>query len=214
MDSPLPTSLAGAPPCFAPLHVERTAADSARRATDQQTARWFREEIQVHEPALRAYLRSRFSALPDADDLIQDCYARLLRQRQQGPVPVTRAYLFVVARNAALDLLRRRRIVALEPLDQAPSSSVVDDGMHAADQICQGEELALLDAAIRELPPRCRDIVVLRRLHGLSYQEIARRLQISESTVHAQLCLGLKRCRAYLCAHGVTKACLALDENA
>ncbi len=211
MNSPATPSLASAPPCLTPIAADELTATMARRLGEQKAARWFREEIQVHEADLRAYLRSRFSGLPDTEDIIQDCYARLFRMREQASVPITRAYLFVVARNAAIDLIRRKQTVPLEPLDQLVSSSVVEEGAHAADQLCHAEELQLLEEAIRDLPPRCRDIIILRRLHGLSHREIGRRFQISEATVHAQLCIGLKRCRQYLCAHGVTKACLHVE---
>ncbi|MBI2497428.1 MAG: RNA polymerase subunit sigma-24, partial [Opitutae bacterium] len=46
---------------------------------DADFARWFAEEVQPHEPALRAWLRNRFPTLVDPDDLVQESYARLLR---------------------------------------------------------------------------------------------------------------------------------------
>src|SRR5438132_9672112 len=71
--------------------------------------RWFSEEIQPHEPALRAYLRARFPTLQDIDDQIQETYARLFRARKSGRRGLNRGYLFVVARNAALDIFRRKQ---------------------------------------------------------------------------------------------------------
>lgn len=190
-----------------------SAASVARRMEDQRLSRWFCTEIQVHETDLRSFLRSRFSSISDPEDILQECYARLIKQQQAGPVPITRAYLFVVARNVALDLSRRKRIVAFKPLDQSTGSSVVEESAHVADQLCRAEELKILDDAIQSLPDRCREILILRRLHGHSYRDIGRRLQISEATVHAQVVLGLKRCRHYLCAHGVSQACLHDDAS-
>ncbi len=54
---------------------------------------------------------------------------------------------------------------------------------------------------------RCREILVLRRIEGRSHREIAEQLGIAEGTVNAQLAIGLLRCRQYLCAHGVVRAC-------
>ena len=56
-------------------------------------ARWFAEEVQPHEPALRAYLRARFPAVGDHDDLVQETYARLLRAREQGRLTYAKAFL-------------------------------------------------------------------------------------------------------------------------
>lgn len=206
MDTPAVSSLMS-PPCIAHGGNGACAVAHPRPSRDTPSARWFREEVQVHEADLHAYLRSRFPTLTDAEDIIQDCYARLLLMRERGgPPPITRAYLFVVVRNAALDLIRRRKIVPFDSLDRLPVSSVVEDGTDAADQLCHAEELQLLEDAIRDLPPRCQEVVILCRIHRLSYREIARRLGIAEATVHAQLCFGLKKCRHYFDQRGVLPA--------
>src|SRR5690606_28462434 len=124
-----------------------------------------------------------FSSLVDIDDLVQDTYARLLRMRETGTATLTRAYLFVVARNAALDQVRRNRVVAVESLADARAQAIVEERPDAADTVSREEELRLLADAIRALPARCREIVTLRRMEGLPYEVIARKLRISESTV-------------------------------
>jgi RNA polymerase sigma-70 factor (ECF subfamily) len=173
-----------------------------------EDSRWFRDEIRPHEGELRAYLRNRFPTLSDVDDLIQETYARLLRARAGGHATLTRAYLFVVARNVALDLLRREKVVPVERLGEMADLSVVEEGPDAAETLSHEQELALLDDALRALPPRCREIVLLRRIEGLSHRAIALRLGIAEGTVNAQLAIGLIRCRRYLCERGVTRACI------
>ena len=173
-----------------------------------EEARWFRDEIRPHERELRAYLRGRFPTLPDVDDLVQETYRRLLRAREAGQATLTRAYLFVVARNVALDLIRHEKAVSVERLGEMDGLCVVEERPDAAETLSHEQELALLDDALRALPPRCREILTLRRIEGLSHREIASRLGIAEGTVNAQLAIGLMRCRAYLCAHGVTRACI------
>src|SRR5258708_30244283 len=82
---------------------------------DSETARWFEEQVRPHEPGLRAWLRSHFPSLVDADDLVQDAFIRLLRAREAGPIENPRAFLFATARNVALDLYRHQRVITLEP---------------------------------------------------------------------------------------------------
>jgi RNA polymerase sigma-70 factor (ECF subfamily) len=65
--------------------------------------------------------------------------------------------------------------------------------------------LELLAAAIEALPQRCRVVVKLRKLRGLSYQEIAQQLGISVHTVNAQLAKGMMLCREYLRARGLER---------
>jgi RNA polymerase sigma factor (sigma-70 family) len=179
-----------------------------------EEARWFREEIRPHERELRAYLKGRFPSLPDVDDLVQETYRRMLRAREDGHATLTRAYLFVVARNVALDLIRHEKAVAVERLGEIERLSVVEERPDAAETLSHDQELALLDAALQALPPRCREILTLRRIEGLSHREIAGRLGIAEATVNAQLAIGLMRCRQYLCAHGVTRACIRIPTSA
>ncbi|MBM3853877.1 MAG: RNA polymerase sigma factor, partial [Verrucomicrobia bacterium] len=187
-------------PCAVAPPVNLSAPSAgARRADD---ARWFMEQIQPHEAALRTYLRGRFSSLQDVDDLVQETYARLLRAREIGRASLTRAYLFTVARNVALDVLRHRHAVPIMALEEIDRWAVVEDQPDAAEALSHQQELDLLADAIRTLPPRCGEIVRLRRIAGLSYQDIAARLGVTESTVNAQLAIGLIRCRHYLSAHG------------
>ncbi len=170
--------------------------------------RWFKEEIRPHERELRAYLRGRFPAAGEIDDLVQETYARLWRARDGGSATLTRAYLFVVARNVALDLLRRKQIIAVEALGDLAELSVVEERPDAAETLSHEQELQLLAEAMRALPPRCREILTLRRIEGCSHRAIAEKLGIAEGTVNAQLAIGLMRCRAYLCARGVARACV------
>lgn len=199
MNSP---SAASSVPCAPPCLI----------AASEDT-RWFKEEVRPHERELRAFLQRRFPTVGDVDDVVQETYARLLRAREAGVATLTRAYLFVIARNVALDLVRRNRTVSLEGLGDRGELSVVEEGPDAAETLSREQELELLAAAMRALPPRCREILTLRRIQGLSHRAIAERLGIAEGTVNAQLAIGLMRCRQFLCAHGVTRACISVTEN-
>lgn len=183
--------------------VARNPAAVSTPQTEQ--SRWFENEVQPHEPALRAYLRRQFPSLRDIDDIVQHAYARILQAHRGGEVGLPRAYLFVTARHAVLDLFRRDRIIFTEAIAELQGSSVDRGETDAAETASHAQELAILDEAIASLPERCRDVFVLRRLHGFSRREIAGRLGISEHTVNAQLAIGIVRCRRFLLARGVMR---------
>jgi len=168
-----------------------------------EETRWFAEEVQPHESLLRSWLRGLFPSLPDMDDLVQESYIRLIRAREAGKVGHAKAYLFTTARNAALDLFRRRKIISIEPVGDLADSTVLDEGPSAADAVSKQQELDLLAEAVRELPERCRQTLTLRLLYGLSHKEIAARLKISEHTVKAQLAKGMRRCSTYFAERGL-----------
>lgn len=73
-------------------------------------ARWFAEEVRPHEPALRAWLQSRFPDLSEVDDVVQESYLSMLRARRNGSIGSANNYLFAVARNAALAVFRKRKL--------------------------------------------------------------------------------------------------------
>lgn len=168
-------------------------------------ARWFLEQVQPHEPALRAYLRERFPMLRDVDDLVQESYARLLRAHCAGRVEHAKAYLFAAARNVAFDVLRRGQIIAVESVAEIETLRVAEDEPDAAERATSEQEMELLREAIAALPERCREILTLRKLTGLSHREIAHKLGLSENTVNNQLTIGVLRCRDFFRAHGAMK---------
>jgi RNA polymerase sigma factor (sigma-70 family) len=171
--------------------------------SSHEHARWFVEEVQPHEPSLRAYLRVRFPDLADPDDLVQETYLRLLRARESGKERLNKGYIFTVARNAALDLCRRNRVVSFERITDLERLPVLEHAPNAADAASHQQEVAILIEAIQALPERCRQVITLRKIYNLTHKEIAMKLGIAENTVNAQVTLGMARLRDYLRAHGV-----------
>lgn len=170
---------------------------------DADFNRWFAEEVQLHEPALRAYLTARYPTLRDHDDLVQESYIRLMKAHASRGVRNAKAYLFAMARNAACDLFRRSKVISFGALEEIDRAAVLRDETAQCAEL--EHELELLAGAIRSLPERCRRIVELRKLEGLSYEAIARQLAISESTVNAQLAIGTIRIRDYLRVKGALR---------
>ncbi len=166
-------------------------------------SKWFAEEVQPHEPMLRAWLRGRFPGCNDVDDLVQETYARLLRARAAGQVRNARNYLFAIARNAALDLFRRQAVIPFDRIEEMGGLSVLAEDAGVPETVGKHQELELLRAAMQALPTRCRQVFTLRKLYGCSHREIAAQLGISERTVEAQIDKAMRRCAAYLRERGL-----------
>jgi RNA polymerase sigma-70 factor (ECF subfamily) len=168
-------------------------------------SKWFTEEVQPHEPELRAYLRRSFPSLADIDDLIQETYSRVFRAKTAGKISEARPYLFATARNTACDIFRRSKIISFTRLVNFERLPVVADGPGVVESIEHAQEVDILHEAIGALPTRCRQVLTLCKLYGLSHREVAAQLGISEHTVNAQVAQGIMRCRDFLCARGVMK---------
>lgn len=167
---------------------------------------WFARELHPYEPTLRAYLAQRYPTLQDVDDVVQESYLKLLRRRMDGNLTSARGFLFTVAQNLARDMFRRRRRAPFVDDDGRAAATVADERPGTADALCRSQELALLAEAIDALPPRCREVLTLRKIHGLSHKEIAQRLGLAERLVNHEVGQGVRRCAAYLQARGLSVA--------
>ena len=170
--------------------------------TDQ--ARWFAEEVRPHRGALRAYLQRAFPGVRDVEDVVQDSLLRIWTARAGRQIGCARAFLFKIARHRALDILRHDRASPFVAVRDLAALSVAGEEPSPADAITTAEKIELVAEAIAGLPDRCREIVVLRKLQGLSQREVATRLGLSERTVEVQVARGVRRCAEHLRRLGLT----------
>lgn len=153
---------------------------------DGLTARlnWFKTVILPHEAALRSRLRRVCPSGFDVENLVAESLARAYSAKDIDRIPTGRGYLFTIARNLLIDTIRRDTIVSLDfvaDLDTLRS----DDSLEAC--LTARDELRRLHAIIETLPPQCRQVFILRRVHEVSFQEIAVRMSLSVSTVEKHL---------------------------
>ena len=145
-----------------------------------------------HHSWLRSWLNRRIGCRESAGDLSHDVFVRLLGRSDAAQIQDPRAYLARMAHGLVIDRYRRQRVEAacLEAL-----ASVPEDLMPSAeDQLLMIEALARIDALLDKLKPRTRQIFLMARLESLGYDEIARQLDISRSTVQKELALALRHC--------------------
>jgi RNA polymerase sigma-70 factor (ECF subfamily) len=183
--------------------IDRPGSVAFDTSSSADRAQWFAAEVQPYESLLRAYLHHKFPTLGDVDDIVQDSYLRIIRAKIAGTLRSPKGFLFTAAKNAALDVFRRKRTVSLDQVVEPDGLSVFEDRPGVAETISRGQELDLLQKAIEALPPRCRQVLMLRKIDGLSHKEIARKMGISERTVNVQVGKGVQRCARYLREQGI-----------
>lgn len=122
----------------------------------------------------------------DALDLTQETFLRAYQGLARWlPDALFSTWLFQIARNLAFDLLRRRKLVefqSLEGYDAAAAPGLQPDAALEAAQ-----RFRMLDAALAKLPHEHREIVLLREIEEMSYEEIAAVLDLSLGTVKSRL---------------------------
>jgi RNA polymerase sigma factor (sigma-70 family) len=166
-------------------------------------SRWFREEVHAHDGQLKAYLRGSFPAVRDVEDVVQESYLKIWKAKLARPIESTKSFLFQVARNLALDQVRRNRISPEIPCPEPAELFVTDSRPGVAEAACTAEELEFLARAIESLPGRCREVMVLRQIKGLPQKEIAAQLGLSVLSVQTYVVRGLRRMEEYMRKHHV-----------
>ena len=186
-----------------PLEVN-TSSPELTPASEPGAARWFVDHVHVHDSALKSYLRQSFpDARHEVDDVVQESYLRIWKARAGQPLESAKAFLFKVARHVALDLLRRSHVSPIESVGDLGALSVIEARPGVAESVSMDEKVRLLVQGLATLPPRGREVMMLRKFKGLSQKEVAAQLGISEKTVDAHLCRGMKRLGAHLRERGV-----------
>lgn len=136
-----------------------------------------------------------------ARDVVHDLCVELIAAPPAQPVHTPLAFLREMSRRRAIDHYRRQATQArwIDSCDTPPD--VADAGSFGCDPVlalASRQALRQLVAAIEALPPRCRDVFVLCRIHEYTQPATAEYLGISLKTVEKHLRLGLAACRKAL----------------
>jgi RNA polymerase sigma-70 factor (ECF subfamily) len=159
---------------------------------DKAIDAWFVREVLPLERALTAYVRRNWRVAEDVFELRQDIYEHaLIGARRELPAN-TRAYMYTLARNHLINQAKRAQIVSFEIVADLDHEIMDFDLFEAERALTARDELRHAKAGIDKLPPRCREVMRLRKIDGLSTQEAAEALGVSTETVRQQLKYGMK----------------------
>jgi len=143
---------------------------------------FLKELVEVHSGNLTSYVYHRTRNLEVARDIVQESFYRLTHSARQPVRDHAVAWLYSVCRNLSIDYQRKQsRWVSngVDMIDHYCSSNDPDPLKTAI----QTETLQILKSCIDQLPERHREVMVLKFESGLSYREISKITQLSESNV-------------------------------
>lgn len=150
----------------------------------------------------RAHLAARLAKFvlrpEDVEDILQEAFIQTYEASFDREIQSPQAYLYVTARNlvfAEKKKQAREVIREIEDIDDGhfdPKLPLADDILHHRKAL-----KSFVDAA-NTLPPQCRKVFLMRKIHGISQKEIAKRLGISTSTVERHITNAIKRCHSQM----------------
>jgi RNA polymerase sigma-70 factor (ECF subfamily) len=167
-----------------PLQAGATVSTSEVQA-------WFVREVLPLEAALMQFLRRIRPNGVEVDDICQDVYVRVCEAALQEIPRSPKPFVFMVARNLVIDELRRERVVPIDTAVDLELLNIAADTPLPDQNIMAREELRKLQSALDELPPRCREAIVLRKIEDVPRREIATRMGIAEKTVSRHITEGI-----------------------
>lgn len=153
---------------------------------------WFAREILAHEAALVRYLARTWPHRGDLHDLRQETYMRVYEAAKRTRPHSPKSFLFATARHLMADRIRRNRIVSMQAVGDLDALNVPVEEVSPEQQAHTRQELVQLARAFGALPPKCREVVWLRRVDELTQKEVATRLNISEKTVESHVVKGTR----------------------
>ena len=153
---------------------------------------WFVREVLPLEGLILAVIRRNWHDPSEIADLQQDVFVRVYEARRDHPPDSTKAFVLTVVRNLLIDRARRARVVSIETMSELESLAIPSQDASPEQHAGARQELRMLEEALGELPARCREVVELRKIDGMSQREVALRLGISEETVQKQIMKGIR----------------------
>jgi RNA polymerase sigma factor (sigma-70 family) len=159
---------------------------------------WFKREILPHESALMRYLARVWPRKHEIEDLRQETYARVYSAAMPSRPTSPRSFLFTTAHHLMADRVRHERVVSIEAVGDIEALNVLVDEISVERRIDARQELKLLARALDLLPRKCREVVWLRRVEGLSQKEVAERLGVGEKTVEHHISKGGRLLAEYM----------------
>lgn len=121
-------------------------------------------------------------------EIVQEVFISLWEKRLTLKIASSlRIYLFQTVKNRSLNYLRdNRKVIFSDELPEKMVSEEEPQTMFSLDD---------LSSHVQQLPTRCREIFILKRIHGMTYKQIGLQMNISEKSVENQMTIAFKKLR-------------------
>jgi len=164
------------------IHSARLRSDELRHPVVEQLGRTYAEL----NSEIANYLVRKLSLSPQsAEDVVQAAFERALRMGcdKLAEIKNARAFLYRAAYNAGVDYCRHEQVGKRHVDDDCVDAQKHIDSIGPFRNVSVSQELGVLVSALEKMPKKRQELIIMNRVQGLSYAEISRRVNLSETVV-------------------------------
>lgn len=149
-----------------------------------------------------------------AEDIVQETFIRIWEQkREMVGTPEVRFYLITAVRNNSITALRKQKSQRTTFTEDTPEPEPEPFFTARQHEEKEGEDAKRMTEALNQLPPKCKEVFLLVKMHGMSYKQAAETLDISIKTVENQMGKAIKVLREFVLSRTVLIWLIFLIKN-
>jgi len=173
-------------------------ADCLRAVADHEDREAFRQLFNFYAPRLKAFLMKRGANPGEAEEVMQEAMALVWRKADQFDQTKASAstWIYTIARNRRIDLIRRSKRPELDPED--PFFKSISEQLDGEQEYSKNERAELVRHYLKTLPANQLEIIQKAFFEELTHQEIAVDLDMPLGTVKSRIRIAMRRLRDQL----------------
>ena len=144
-----------------------------------------------YKTALKYFISGYVVNSQDVDDVCQETFLRTYKSSLENEIRQPKSFMFKVAKNLIYSDFRRASTQLNEYVEDMDLIDNQVDLEHLEDNTLAQEKLGVMCEAIAGLPNKCRQVVVMRKVYGMTTKDIAKRMNISPITVSNYITKGM-----------------------
>lgn len=166
---------------------------------------WLTINFLPHEAELRRMLRRVCTGPAEIDDVVQETCYRILSMATLDQVRDPKPFVFRSAKNIVLDRIKRDSVVKIEAVANLEDLEIADTSPSPERIVFARSELKWVIGLVANLPDRCKSVFLARKIHGLSQQETAQTLGLTDGVVEHEMMKGMRLMSDMIATYGVNQ---------
>jgi RNA polymerase sigma factor (sigma-70 family) len=155
-------------------------------------------EFKNSQLSLRNFIARYMISSHDIEDVSQETFLRAYKVEKEHRIDFPKAFLFRIAKNLMLSEFSRKARKITDYIDDCDEFDSAFNTESLESDVMAQQKVGIYCEAVAALPAQCRRVIIMKKVYGMQNKEIARRLELSVSTVEKHLSKGIKQSNAII----------------